>query len=218
VRAAATSRLPGWLALVAALAALNYGSRASSGKPPKNELYQWSTAVSGAILLALVLSIVLYLARSDERNLLAVRRPESWTRALGLAVLVLLGIAVLSGILDPLLHPGQEQGLTPTEWIPSRAPQFVANFVVVALLAPIVEELTFRGLGFSALRPFGRWVAIVGVGVAFGLAHGLVEALPILVAFGAGLAWLRDETGSVYPGILLHAAFNAVSLILSVTT
>ena len=36
----------------------------------------------------------------------------------------------------------------------------------------------FRGLGYSLLEPFGRWAAIVVVGVVFGLAHGLIEALP----------------------------------------
>ena len=210
-------RLRGWLALVGALAALNYWSRETSGKPPKDELYQWGTALGGLFLFAIVLGFVLLLARGRERELLALRRPRSWAVAAGLAVLVLIGIAVVSAALDPLLHPGQEQGLAPTQWIGSRAPAFVANFIVVAVVAPIVEELTFRGLGYSVLARFGRWFAIVGVGIAFGLAHGLIEALPVLVIFGAGLAWLRSETESVYPGIVVHAVFNAVSLILSVT-
>jgi membrane protease YdiL (CAAX protease family) len=218
VRQLERSRLIGWLALVAGLATLNYASRETSGKPPQDELYQWGTAVGGLFLFALILGLVLWIAHGRERQLLALRRPRSWPHALGLALLVLVGIAILSAALDPLLHPGQEQGLAPTHWIGSRAAAFVANFLVVAIVAPIVEELTFRGVGYSVLEPFGRWFAIVAVGVTFGLAHGLVEALPILVAFGAGLAWLRSDTGSVYPGILLHAAFNGASLILSVTT
>jgi membrane protease YdiL (CAAX protease family) len=102
--------------------------------------------------------------------------------------------------------------------MPDRAGQFALNFLAIVIVAPVVEELTFRGLGYSVLRPFGRWTAIVLVGVAFGLAHGLVQALPVLVAFGAGLAYLRDRTDSVYPGMILHAAFNALVLTLSVTT
>jgi hypothetical protein len=46
-------------------------------------------------------------------------------------------------ITEPLLHGGREQGLTPTSWQPDRAGAFAANFVVVAVYAPIVEELTF---------------------------------------------------------------------------
>jgi sodium transport system permease protein len=54
-------------------------------------------------------------------------------------------------------------------------------------------------------------------GLLFGLSHGLVQALPVLSAFGFGLAWLRSRTGSVYPGMLVHATFNALALALAVT-
>ena len=83
-------------------------------------------------------------------------------------------------------------------------------------IAPFVEELTFRGSGQSLLRFLGRWPSIVLVGVAFGLAHGLLEALLVLVPFGIALAWLRDRTNSVVPGMLVHAFFNAAALILIV--
>jgi membrane protease YdiL (CAAX protease family) len=88
---------------------------------------------------------------------------------------------------------------------------------VVVGIAPVVEELTYRGLGFFLLRPYGEVAAIVGVGVAFGLAHGLVEGLPILSLFGMGLAFLRSRTDSIYPPILLHAAFNGFALAVSLT-
>ena len=81
-----------------------------------------------------------------------------------------------------------------------------------------MEEVTFRGLGYSLLEPLGRMTAILWIGIAFGLAHGLVEGLPILIVFGAGLAFLRARTDSVYPGMVVHAAFNAIALLVSVTT
>jgi len=67
------------------------------------------------------------------------------------------------------------------------------------------------------LERFGRWPAIFLVGLVFGLAHGLVVSLPIIVAFGCVLAWVRSETRSVFPGMVLHAAFNLVALIAAVT-
>ena len=133
----------------------------------------------------------------------------------------MLAIYVLEAIVSviPLPQsPSHEQALTPTHWESAHAAAFGANLVLFAVVAPIVEELTFRGLGYSVLVQFGKPFAIVGVGVAFGLAHGLVEALPVLVVFGSGLAWLRSKTDSVYPGILLHATFNSASLLLSVLT
>jgi membrane protease YdiL (CAAX protease family) len=121
------------------------------------------------------------------------------------------------GLLDKLFHGGQEQALTPDRWQPKHAAAFAANFLVIALVAPVVEELLFRGIGFHLLQRFGATASIVATGLAFGLYHGLVNALPILTLFGISLAWLRSRTRSVYPGMLVHAAFNAVALIVSVT-
>ena len=85
-------------------------------------------------------------------------------------------------------------------------------------MAPFVEELTYRGLGFAAVRDaFGNGAAVAVTAVAFGLAHGLFEALPVLTIFGLILAWVRLKTGSIYPTIALHALFNGVALIAAVT-
>ena len=80
-------------------------------------------------------------------------------------------------------------------------------------MAPIVEELMFRGLGYSLLVPFGVVPAILIVGVTFALAHGLLNAFPALAVFGCALAWLRMKTTSVYPGMIVHGTFNALALI-----
>ena len=53
--------------------------------------------------------------------------------------------------------------------------------------------------------------------VAFGLAHGLFVALPILTLFGLVLAVVRERTASLYPPILLHALFNGIALLAAVT-
>ena len=87
----------------------------------------------------------------------------------------------------------------------------------MALVAPVVEELTYRGLGFAAVQElFGAGVAVVVTALAFGLAHGLVIALPVLTIFGLILGWLRLRTKSIYPPIILHAIFNGAALIAAV--
>ena len=70
----------------------------------------------------------------------------------------------------------------------------------------------FRGLGYSLFERFGSWQAIVAVGLAFGMYHGLPRALPELALFGCALAWLRLKTDSVFPGMLAHAALNAIAM------
>ena len=59
---------------------------------------------------------------------------------------------------------------------------------------------------------------MIVVGLAFALIHGLVEGFPIIATFGIGLTYLRAKTGSIYPCILLHAAFNGAALALGVAT
>lgn len=210
-------RLSCWVALVAVIATLNYAARFSGGDSSssgRDTVYSYSTFANGMIVYAFWLGLVLAIA-VDRRDLLALRRPRSWTRAAGLAVTAVLAIYVLEALVSviPLPQsPSHEQGLAPTHWEPAHAGAFAANFFLFAVAAPIVEELTFRGVGQSLLSFLGRWPSMILVGAAFGVAHGLVEALLVLVPFGIALAWLRDRTKSVVPGMVVHALFNAIAL------
>lgn len=216
-RALDRGKLAAWIALVAALALLGYASRAGGGKPPRDAVYQYSTAVGGIVQYAVILALVLAIAR-PRWELFALRRPSSYRRLLPAALLAFAAVYATSAIVSAYANPGREQGLTPTRWEPGRAAPFVVNFLVFVALAPVVEELTFRGLGYALLEPLGQLTAILWIGVAFGLAHGLIEGLPILIVFGSALAYLRARTDSVYPGMVVHGAFNAIALVLSVTT
>jgi membrane protease YdiL (CAAX protease family) len=89
---------------------------------------------------------------------------------------------------------------------------------VVVLAAPVVEELTFRGLGFSLFSRYGNVVALVVTSAAFAAAHGLVNGFPALFLFGTAVAFLRIRTGSLYPGMLLHGTFNALALAVAFAT
>lgn len=211
------SPLAAWTAFVLAFASLSYASRFTEGKPPRDLLYQWSTVIGNLIQFAIIGLIVYAIAGlGNRRQLLALRRPTSWGLAAGIGVGIGIGMLILSYLLNPVLHPGQEQGVTPDHWEPNHAAAYVANGIVIVIVAPIIEELTFRGLGYSLLVPFGRWTAIVLVGLAFGFAHGLVNAFALLAAFGGGLAYLRSRVDSVYPGMIVHGLFNALALTLAV--
>jgi membrane protease YdiL (CAAX protease family) len=218
VRAAAdTGRLSLWATVVAVFSILAYASRLGGGDSPDEPLYLWSSAVAGAIQFGIFLLLVLLIARGRPlREYLALRRPTSWGRAAAAAGVV-VGLVWLLGILmQPVADPGEEQNLIPDGWDSARAGPFAANFVVVAFLAPVVEEFLFRGLGYTLLEPFGRWTAIAVTAVGFAMAHGLVEGFPLLVLFGGGLAYIRSRVASIVPGILVHMAFNTVVLLAAV--
>lgn len=212
---APTSRLVAWSILVALLIAVAYASRVSGGKPDPQVLYRWSTAVGSVVQDAIVLGVVLAIA-GGHRRLLALRRPVRVWHALALLAAILVAIYVWEAVYSALAHPGNEQGLTPSHWEPRRAAEYVVNGLVICTWIPFVEELTFRGLGYSLLARFGRWPAIAVIGIVFGLAHGLVVSLPVLVAFGWGLAWLRSRTDSAVPGMVLHGTFNLIALVVAV--
>lgn len=206
------ARLICWTALIAAVSALEYSARFSgSTTSTHNEAYSYSAFANGLIFYGLILGAVLAIA-FDRTDLFALRRPARRAAALGVGVLVATYLWELVVVALPIRNPGKEQGLTPTHWEPSHAGAFAANIVLFTIVAPVVEELTFRGVGQSLLRFTGRWPSILLVGIAFGLWHGLLEALLVLIPFGVGLAYLRDRTRSVVPGMVVHAFFNGVAL------
>ena len=210
-------RLGAWLTFVLALAAANYATRFSGAKVPDDLAYRWSSSVAALVQYGVMLGILLLISWGlDRRDAFALRRPESWRRAVALTVGALAAIWAVSAALSRFLDATHEQGLVPKSWDSSRWAPFVAFFIVVAVIAPVVEELTFRGLGFTLVSPYGTWIAIISTGVLFGVAHGLVEGLPVLAFFGIAVGWLRAKTDSVYPGMLLHGTFNGVALIVSV--
>lgn len=210
-------RLVAWLVFVLVLTVLAYASRLLGDDPPDDLAYRYESSVAAVVQYGLMLGILLLIARGvPRREAFGLRRPASWPRAAGYGALALGAIWAASAALAPFVDADDEQGLVPKEWDPDRAGAFVAFFVAVTVVAPVVEELTYRGLGFFLLAPHGTRVAVVATGVLFGAAHGLLLALPILVVFGLAVGWLRAKTESVYPSMVLHGVFNGAALLVSV--
>lgn len=90
-------------------------------------------------------------------------------------------------------------------------------FLVTTLVAPIAEEILFRGLLYKGLRAFlGVPGASLLSAFIFTLMHGLPTArLPIFI-LGMILNHLYERTGSLIPGITLHAVNNALATVILV--
>jgi membrane protease YdiL (CAAX protease family) len=206
--------LVAWLVIAGLQIAVSFagqtGEDADSGDTP---FYHWSFTVASLLIYGILIGLTCWIGSSypDTRRALGLVRFEP--RWIGAAVLVVVGASVLAAILEPVLHAGEEQGLAPDEWRSDRAVPFAVNAILATTLVPFAEELFFRGAGVTVLSPFGAGFAIAGTAVVFGLAHGLLVALPVLVALAAGLAWVRLRSGSVWPSVLAHAAYNGVAVI-----
>lgn len=202
-----------WLAVAALLVAIGFLGQAAGGADP-DVLYEYGFAIGSLVIYAVLVGVTLAIASWLGRPVAAAGlRTFSFTwvwRALGLIVLVLL----LGAALEPLLHASEEQGFAPDEWRSDRAGAFALNAVVASTIVPFAEELFFRGLGVRALLPIGGAGAVAVTALAFGLGHGLLVALPVLVPFGLVLGWVRLRSDSVWPGILAHGSYNGIGLLI----
>ena len=201
-----------WLTLATILVVLGFAGQ-SSGESNPDLFYDYGLALSSLFIYGILVGITFWAgtAYGDPLKELGLTVfSVKWTAiAVGLIFLVL----GLSFVLEPILHAGEEQGYAPDVWRPERARAFFVNGLVAATFVPFAEELFFRGLGVRALTFLGSVVAILGTALAFGLGHGILVALPIFVAFGAALAWVRLRSDSVWPGIVAHGLFNALALV-----
>lgn len=99
-------------------------------------------------------------------------------------------------------------------FIPEGGAGILLSLVTVALLAPLVEEMIFRGWIFSSLkRSFGRWAAIVVTAIVFAAVHLDATGLYPLLIFLPGLALtlIRDYAGSARASFLAHAGYNLLA-------
>jgi membrane protease YdiL (CAAX protease family) len=99
--------------------------------------------------------------------------------------------------------------------VASRDTWSILCFMVGAgTVVPIVEEGLFRGFLYGALRVrTGRVFGAIVTSVVFAILHGSLSAFVPLVVLGCLLVYLYERTGSLYPSILFHAAFNGTTLI-----
>lgn len=131
-----------------------------------------------------------------------------WAYLSILPALALIG--ALLGLFQKTLLPEQEiynllMGLT-------SLPISLLFLIVVGLVAPLLEEIIFRGFLFGTLRnSFGPWRSMVYSSLLFAALHqSLVAFLPIFF-LAMVLAYLYEKTGSLWPSIILHMLNNTVA-------
>ena len=198
-----SQRLPGWAMLSFVVVAPLIGLLLFWLLPERSNLLVLS-GFFGTCLLALVIA-VLPLGRKAPVALGL--RPVGWRPVL----FAVLGTTVLSFAVSQL-GPQPEGVKQVTEGLQGTA-RILQTLAVLGLLAPIVEELVFRGLLYGWLA--GRWnnlVAFVLSSLAFAAAH--TEPLHILLVLPLGFwfGWLRWRTGSLVPTIVAHIINNTIAV------
>lgn len=168
--------------------------------------------VSGLLTLAVVL--IFYLIRRKKfSEALMLRRVPAPTLLTG-AVLAPGLYVVISAALAMLPDAWLESYMEASEGIDSGT---VAGVIAVALVAPVVEEVIFRGLMMNRLsRVMPGWLAVVISAAVFGVCHGHPIWFAYAFVLGAVFGFIDLRAGSIWPSILGHLVFNAISQILAV--
>lgn len=201
------------------VATVGAGEVLGAGDVRDGELYwSYAWAVTGLIGYGALIAAALWTASrlGPVREVLGLRT-LSPARTVGLVVASSLAIVALNAVLEPIFHGAEQQaeqgGLDPTPFPGGLAAMGAAVLAatVLCVAAPIAEELFFRGLVHGSLRRFGVPVATVVSAAFFAVVHVVPAAFPILFVVGVVLALLYERTGSLLPGILVHACLNSLA-------
>jgi len=179
-----------------------------------------STMLSAAVYLLSLLIVLgvpwLVKRRRIGKADIGLSRLPTW-KDIGLApvgfVVYLVGSIVLLAIVSALL-PGidmdqvQQNGF---ENIGHRY-EYVLAFATLVVIAPIAEEVLFRGYLYGKLRSkVPIWAAILLVSGLFAAIHGQWNVAIDVFVLSVVLCILRELTGSIWSGILLHMLKNGVA-------
>lgn len=157
----------------------------------------------------------------------SVARPRAWHFGLrrapfwptvGWSALGMLAFYALGAIYVTLVDPDVEQDVTDSLGAGDGTVGLIAAGLMVIMVAPVVEELFFRGFFYRALRTrYSVALAAVVGGLVFGIIHYDFEGVdglllvPPLAALGAIFCLVYERTGTLYAVIGMHAFNNTVA-------
>jgi uncharacterized protein len=170
-----------------------------------------------AVLLAIIWLVAIIYRGVSLRQLGFVPAPASWYRrvvpvAIFLQIVVILTNVLISiGLKTPFENPQIPLIMPdPRDWS-----AMIGMFIATAIVAPVVEELTLRSVLYGWLRNhLSPVIAGIISAAAFAALHGSLVLLPGTFLVGLTLAWIYERSGSIFPCMLVHGCFNAISTLL----
>ena len=193
----------------------------SDGAQSFMSLARWEGIAFAASVQVLSLILIWTIAgHGGQRSQVLRMTGERFTLAFyATAVLLLL---LVTGILEFILYRSFAIDIfADTAWLREGLSSYTAlgTFVIAVILAPLWEELAFRGFLLSALAktPLGFWGGALIANVLWTSLHGVYSWAGVASVFVAGLilSWLVWRTGSIKPAIVTHAIGNLFALALT---
>jgi membrane protease YdiL (CAAX protease family) len=133
------------------------------------------------------------------------------------AAIAYFSYIVAAAFYSSLLHPEQKD-ITRDLGFGDGGFGTVAAALLIVVAAPLSEEIFFRGFIFGGLRHRFRFLPAALISAAiFGVFHytgaGSAAVVPQLALLGFALAWVYEQTGSIYPTMAIHIANNLIAFI-----
>jgi membrane protease YdiL (CAAX protease family) len=171
--------------------------------------YRGMLAIFGVFFSIGLLSVVVAVAPLGWGAIPALGlRPAPWKYA----VFGALGTVALSAAVSQVgLEP---EGMKEVFGLVRAPGELLPSLVLLAGLAPLVEELIFRGLVYGWVA--GRWGRNVGwivSSLAFAAAHIELTHIVMVLPLGLLFGWLRQRTDSLVPSLVAHIANNGLALV-----
>jgi hypothetical protein len=186
----------------------------SSHIPPGLEIADTAVQDLGFVLAAvLVAGSGARLARTWQFGLRAPR--GRWYSSLLGAAGTLLAFYLFLGFWSEALHLHEKEKLLQNLGANEGVILLILSATLTCAIAPVCEEFLFRGFFFRAMSNWrGPWPAALLTGLVFGGVHAGSAPVGDLVPLGFlgfCLCWLYRQTGSLYPGIAVHATNNCIA-------
>jgi membrane protease YdiL (CAAX protease family) len=166
---------------------------------------------------------VVYIARTKGRSVrqdfgLTLHLRDWWAPFAGIG-LFLIG----SAMIEPLVRIVNEQQAVVDDLDKAGGAKLAVFAIVASLVAPVCEELLFRGLLLRALRRrMSPTAAVIVQALAFALAHPMLSptlgdfaVVPALFMLGAVSGIVAVRKGDISASILMHIGFNLVTTLLA---
>ena len=139
-------------------------------------------------------------------------------------VLLYPGIVIVGLVLTALFEAVSGRPTTTPDQLPQHlnTPEAIASVILAVFVAPVAEELFFRGILFRSIRDRrGFWLGALVSGLIFGLAHyeaaawqDTVLLQSIMVFTGVALAYIYERRGNLLANVTAHMVFNVVGVFL----
>ena len=141
--------------------------------------------------------------------------------ALGLALLAWLIYILFAALLAPLLQPDQEDITRELGTDTESAISIVIAGLLIVIVAPLSEELFFRGFVFGAMRrSMSLWPAALISAVVWGSLHlsgGDIGVAIQISIFGIILAWLYERSGTLWAPVTAHLINNTIAFVVLIS-